>query len=262
MLAFLILPVLVSGFIVCNFNPSFYYKIHRYQGQYLYFISAGLGMINLILSSMVLFLAYEFIPSSIYFSDWEISTNIVTGLESSLSELHHEKSKDNIIVLAEVIIISLGTVLTAFVWSASSHIWLRIRTGSLDASKILIMSKVLSDSPMDKIFFESYLYSQPLLLSLDSRKVYVGVINSLGEINESSGLDKEISLIPIMSGYRDKDTLEVSFTTYYEVIDTDLDIVIRQDQIFTASWFDFDVYKRLNHKKASIKYFLRSILCK
>lgn len=213
-------------------------------------------MVNLMLSSIALFLA------SIYFFDWEFSTNIVTILESSMSKLHHEKSRDNIIALAEILIISLGTVLTAFVWSAFSHMWLRIRAGSLslDASKILIMSKVLSDNPMDKIFFDSYIYSQPLLLSLDSRKVYVGVINSLGEINESSGLDKEISLIPIMSGYRDKDTFEVSFTTYYEAIDTDLDIVIRQDQILTASWFDFDIYKKLNHKKTSIKYFLR--LCK
>ncbi|HMV13103.1 MAG TPA: hypothetical protein PKD88_08285 [Nitrosomonas sp.] len=74
-------------------------------------------------------------------------------------------------------------------------------------------------------------------------------INAGIEINESSGLDKEISLIPIMSGYRDKDTFEVSLTTYYEAIDTDLDIVIRQDKILTASWFDFDVYKKLNHKK-------------
>src|SRR5690606_1113621 len=44
MLAFLILPLLVSGFIVCHSHPYYYYKLHRQQGQYLYLHAARLGV--------------------------------------------------------------------------------------------------------------------------------------------------------------------------------------------------------------------------
>ena len=39
----LILPILVSGFTVCHTHPYFKYKLHRYEGQYLYLQTAKLG---------------------------------------------------------------------------------------------------------------------------------------------------------------------------------------------------------------------------
>lgn len=253
MFAFLLLPILVSGFIVCNYNPNYYYKIHRYQGQYLYFTSAWLGVVSLIVFSIIAFCIHKFVPSSIYVGELEIPINIAAILKSLLSEVWHKETKEDVIAFVWIIVISLGTILVSFLWSFFSRIGLRWKAGTLEASKILIMSKVLRDNPMDKLFFESYLYSRPLLLSLDSRKIYIGTVISLGELNESDGMDHEISLIPIMSGYRNKDTLRVDFTTYYEVVDTDLYIVIRQDQILSASWFDFGIYKKLNPSKPSVK---------
>lgn len=261
MFAFLILPVLVSGFIVCNYNPNYYFRIHRYRGQYLYFKSAHLGVISLLVFSVVAFLIHKLTPSSIYICGWEIPMNVIAISESLLSGVWFEKTKTDLIKFVWVIIFSLGTMVVAYLWAFFSRIMLSLKAGNLENSKILLISKVLSDNPMDKLFFESSLHSRPLLLSLDSGKVYIGTINSLGELNESDGMDQDISLIPIMSGYRKKDTLEVNFTTYYEAIDTDLNIVIRQDQILSASWFDFDVYKKLNPKKSSVKHFLHSIFC-
>jgi hypothetical protein len=48
---------------------------------------------------------------------------------------------------------------------------------------------------MDKLLFESDLYSRTLMFSLECGKVYVGTISSLGEPNETKGMDQEISLI-------------------------------------------------------------------
>ncbi|SDX14988.1 hypothetical protein [Nitrosomonas communis] len=177
--------------------------------------------------------------------------NVIAISESLLSGIWVEKTKAELNTFIWVIIFSLGTISVSYLCSFFSRIILTLKAGTLENSKILLMSKVLSDNPMDKLFFESYLHSRPLLLSLDSGKVYIGTINSLGELNEINGLDQDISLIPIMSGYRNKDTLEVNFTTYYEAINSDLNIIIPQDQILTASWFDFDVYKKLNPKKSS-----------
>lgn len=99
---------------------------------------------------------------------------------------------------------------------------------------------------MDKLFFESWLHSKPIMLSLDSRKIYVGIVTSLGELNESNGMDQDIAIVPLMSGYREENTLKIKFVTYYKTIDTDLNTVIRQDLIQTATQFDFNAYNKLN----------------
>ncbi len=43
MFALLILPILISGFIVLSINPSYKLKLHRYSGQLLYLKSAKIG---------------------------------------------------------------------------------------------------------------------------------------------------------------------------------------------------------------------------
>ena len=44
MLLLLIFPVLVAGFFACHIHPVHSYKLHRYEGQYLYLKSAELGV--------------------------------------------------------------------------------------------------------------------------------------------------------------------------------------------------------------------------
>lgn len=249
MFLLLILPILVSGFIVCNTNPNYYYRLHRYEGQYLYLKSAHLGLISLVVFSVIALLFNKFFPPVISLFCWEIPIDVISLIKSLLRDVSNLQTEADLTAFTWIIVISLGSILYAYFWSALSLIRLRFKAGTLDKSKILLMSKVLSDSPLDKLFFESYIHSRPLLLSLNSRKIYIGTISSLGEPNESEGMDQEISVIPVISGYREKNSLEVKFTTHYDVVDTDLDIVIRQDQVISASWFDFDIYIKLNQGK-------------
>jgi hypothetical protein len=176
----------------------------------------------------------------------------VSAVKFLLKGVKYTETETDLTSLAWIAILSIGSILYSYIWSIVSLIRLKYKGGSLDNSKILLMSKVLSDSPLDKLLFESYIDSRPLLLSLNSRKIYVGTINSLGEPNESEGMDQEISVIPLISGYRDKDTLKVVLTTYYDAVDKGLNIVIRQEEVLSAFWFDFDIYKKLNSKKLII----------
>ena len=194
----------------------------------------------------LLFFIHKFFPSAIYIFEREISISVTAILESLLAEVWHKETKADLIVFVWVIILSIGTILVSYIWSGLARIWLGLKEPTLEESKILLVYKVLSENPMDKLFFESLLHSHPLMLSLDSRKIYVGAVTSLGELNESNGMDQDISIAPLMSGYRDKDTLKVNFVTYYKAVGTDLEIVIRQDQIHTATRFDFDAYNKLN----------------
>ncbi|EEB1830034.1 hypothetical protein DBA53_22190, partial [Salmonella enterica subsp. enterica serovar Typhimurium] len=121
--------------------------------------------------------------------------------------------------------------------------------------KIKLMSDVLSDSPLDSELLYSYINDQSVLISLSNRKVYVGQVVSMGEPNESEGMDQEISILPHISGYRDKDNLTVNFTTQYENIDTKVEIkvTLRQELIESVSRFDFDVYQQFLERKKEFK---------
>ncbi|HCV77558.1 MAG TPA: hypothetical protein DGS68_12635, partial [Pseudomonas sp.] len=44
MFLLLLLPILVSGFLVCHKHPLYFYRLHRYEGQYLYLQSARFGL--------------------------------------------------------------------------------------------------------------------------------------------------------------------------------------------------------------------------
>ena len=136
--------------------------------------------------------------------------------------------------------------IVAWLWACVTNKSIQLlnkRTG-ID-QKIRLMTNILSDSPLDCDLLYSYINSKDMLISLSNRKVYVGTVVSMGEPNESEGMDQEISLLPSMSGYRDTETLAVTFNTHYSIIDKDIDIrvTIRQDLIESVSRFDYEVYK-------------------
>lgn len=257
MFLLLILPILVSGFIVCNTNPNYFYRLHRYEGQYLYLKSAHLGVLSLLAFSLIALFCNYYLPSAVCFFGKEITIDIISIVKVFLRDVLQPKTESDLISFSWIVVLSFGSILYSYFWSEISKIRLYFKTGSLAKSKILLMSEVLSDSPLDKLFFESYINSRPLLLTLKSKKIYVGPISSLGEPNESEGMDQEISLIPLMSGFRDKEKLTVNFTTFYDSVDTDLNIIIRQDQVLSSSWFDFEIYKKLNTTKPKVRWIHR-----
>lgn len=87
-------------------------------------------------------------------------------------------------------------------------------------------------------------------LTMKNRKVYVGYITTAPGLMEPS----YVGLLPIISGYRDDETLRVRFTTRYQHVyeemaseqnETDLDrfvMVLPLDNIESANEFDSDIY--------------------
>jgi hypothetical protein len=53
------------------------------------------------------------------------------------------------------------------------------------------------------------------LFTMEDRKVYVGSVIDIGKATEAQGVDQHFLLIPFLSGYRDKDTMQVEMTTDY-----------------------------------------------
>ena len=89
-------------------------------------------------------------------------------------------------------------------------------------------------------------------LSLRSGKSYIGFALQSGIA--ISG-ESDISMIPMASGYRNKDTQEPEITTHYapviegsELDYTDFQVIIPKSEIVSARLFDPELYQRFQSR--------------
>lgn len=246
MLALLILPLLVSGFIVCHSHPYYYYKLHRQQGQYLYLHAARLGL-RCFWYGFLLNVGVDALLHGPYLG-WLNPINFTSDELVNLFSLTPETAYR----YAWAISVSLTAVfLMPPCWTLSSKILLWYKTGlwSKAKQKPYILSPILEDSPLDSFLFTALAEEDMVLLTMEDRKVYVGMVLSMGEPSETSAADQEIVLRPMVSGYRCKDHLKVTFTTPYEDVEKDLRIVLRQANIVSAFPFNKAVYDKFQEHK-------------
>lgn len=244
MLLLLIVPILVAGFVACHVHPVHSYRLHRYEGQYLYLKSAELGLKCFFIALVLALIGHYALPDSLTWADWHIDfalTRIAMNMLDTLGIDTSEATKTLWFFLLTIL-----TFMSSLIIKAWGHISLRRRFGTWN-TKIYVIGELLEDSPLDNLLFRLSLDKEKqIMLTLNDRKVYVGKVIDLGEPSATSGMDQDISIIPVMSGYRDKETLQVTFTTHYEDVATDLYISLRQDAIVSATEFDFSAYRQWN----------------
>lgn len=68
----LILPILVSGYLVCMSHPYYFSRLHRYDGQLLYLRVAKLGLTCILVALTLSALISHFVPDA-----WQAFGNIV-----------------------------------------------------------------------------------------------------------------------------------------------------------------------------------------
>ncbi|MCE9665270.1 hypothetical protein LY622_17725 [Halomonas sp. M5N1S17] len=93
------------------------------------------------------------------------------------------------------------------------------------------------------------------LITLENDKFYIGLPKILPEPDEESITSNSIQIIPVMSGYRDKEKLPV-FTTEYDfdpgTISSHDCISFPRDKILTVSGFSFETHNRI--KQISLRH--------
>lgn len=247
MLALIIIPILVAGFLACHIHPYHSFKLHRYEGQYLYLKSAELGLACFGIAIILSVSFKSTVLSGVNLFGLQI--NIFSFLTQSLQEFEIGNKAD-IVKTAWFLIISVLTFIAAFILKIWGYLGLmfRYRVNPFKTA-IFVMGKLLQDSPLDNLLFNLSLHrNKYAMLTLSNRKVYVGKIISMGEPTETNGIDQDISIMPLMSGYRDTDTLRVKFTTDYSDTDIDIYLSLRQDSIVSATEFNFDAYNTWKQK--------------
>lgn len=253
MAALLLSVVLVSGYLfVINALPT-RYKFKRSEGWSAYFFVAAWGV-------------FFFILGWVFCSLMGISG--LTGKLALLIGLSKEKLANltplsgNDAHVKQELKIALWIVISIGVAFISG---LLVRLCYLPHSKkFKAIARAATNSPLEELLIESVSTVFPVIVTLKSKKVYVGWVRY--PVLEHGKIEY-LSLIPLMSGYRDKDKLTVKMTTNYwkhyndtgivngrsDLTIDNFRVVLPISDIENISLFDFNTYKKFQDDKSEIK---------
>lgn len=243
----LILPILVSGFMYCHLHPYYYFKLHRFEGQYLYLQAAKQGLYILILAfafNWILLWLLSFPTTS-----WNVylGPDYIHSISSAISSLN-VIDKDKSLEASWLLVLSITMLVAPITYTNVFKYFFMKKHGLKNQGEIdlMIMGTLFSDSPLDDMLFKSLTNKhKSIMLSMDDRKVYVGKVASMGEPNENKGANQEISFVPFVSGYRNAENLKVTFTTNYKDFENvDFFVILKQEKIVSATLFDFEIYNK------------------
>jgi hypothetical protein len=256
MTAIFILIVLAAGYLAVTKHPYVKYRLHRYEGQQLYLLTIYWGMKCLFLSLVIYF-------SLIYLSECKYFTwlNFFSILEKSIISKLSSKGlfveaqnemKDFIWMLS----IMLLSCFSAYILKIFGHLGLLRKYRKWTADSFVIAS-ILADSPLDKLIVASFFCTDHkqknflLMLTMEDKKVYVGKVVDCGEPSETGGIDQEILIVPMLSGYRDQSTQKVIFTTHYAILPQIITLVLPQDGIKSVTPFSSSAYDEFQKQSRS-----------
>lgn len=262
LLALLIIPILVSGYIMITANQYHYFRLYRHEGQLLYMKVAALGTFCLVASALIAASIKYCYPEFHLVIDMVKTFRVTSKPETDRIYMW--------LILLSATSIFFSLLYVAIVWLKDYLFGLFYKRNVYDevmqAMRARVLRKTYSKGSLDLLLLDAIEShpKRPMLITLSSNKIYVGVINGSGEPTENQGPHQHISFVPLMSGYRDKEHLSVSFTNAYpDEIQVKrnaaimgvskkkvqgLEIMVSIDEISYISWFDFQVYKATNNK--------------
>ncbi|PPU05643.1 hypothetical protein [Xanthomonas arboricola] len=252
----LILPLLVSGYLVCLNDRFVFSRLHRYGGQLLYFLAAyqGLkcfGAAFAIISVFAWATSGLSIPLCIPISKNCAATNLDLLQRSAALIFSVDPSLTlKAQVFSFFILVGCLTCVMPYVFAFFSYKYyifkFFLRKGAYEETlgeelvenaplttplkakaRGILKSKfgnfLAKDSikhhPIASVLVQSLTGSIPIMVTMEDRKVYVGFVTAIGSMSEVSSPLENFGVSPVLSGYRDKDTLKVIFTYKYPVDD-------------------------------------------
>ena len=246
----LIAFALVGGYAFSTiWTPSLYHAA-RESGHRLYlrvvFYTVFLLLVSLC-SHILLF-----IKSKEYIEFVEF-VSVFIGTNSDRLSIFSHPSKVSILILSFLLGPILGHLLNFPKWQF-------ITNKNLPFTNIkpfltfekMVLQHAIKNNDFEKLIARSVYENFPILFTLESGKVYVGwAVSAPNPVQER----KSVRILPIISGYRDKENLKVKFTTdYYSVlVDVsnseesnhlleDFEVVIPAGDLSACHLFDLDLY--------------------
>ena len=253
---------------MCLKDPTIYCRLHRYEGQMLYLQVGRYGI--------YCFLAAMFVTAALaglFSHDWGVFCPKWAQTNDAASPVCFAVNTDFMGALGQMgqdfdisgknfsqvgVFLALSGLLTLAMPGLGAFFTVKILKWQLKASKeeeiaAYLLGESVEHSPICSTLFDAFVDKEEVMITMVDRKVYVGYIMDVGAPTEVTGVNQEILLIPTVSGYRDKDTLKVVYTTDYPS-DTPLrPIGFRQENIVSISIFSDEVreaFKRADYERA------------
>lgn len=267
----LILPILVSGYLLCLKHPALYINLHKFEGQLLYLHVARLGLRCLVQAFVVVSVISVLVSHVFSPTCWFEGTRVQICRSNTWNldylEMLGTKVKDwgfaptqgAADLFAFMLLISAVAVAIPFVLPRISMWNMRRRKGfeNDEALKMNLTRESMLSSPLGLALIDAFANRRDIMLSMDDRKVYVGVLTEISPSSEVLGPNEEITIVPLVSGYRDKDTLKVIYTTDYaakaaENADISFSaVILRQSSIVSITTFSQEIRKAFEESNDS-----------
>lgn len=233
----LIVP-LIAGFYLLTTSYRYRYRYQRTESRRLILNAAIAGLVIAAISLVV-----KFILTSLLFLD--LST--IKEVLRSIVKIDQNNSP------------YLWTVLVGLI---STYIFCKLDNLRIDRNpeaKARIALKAVQEygNELEQLFANSVIFQWPVQITLKNNKVYLGYVDEI----PAPGRTNYLNIMPLYSGYRRDDDKRLILTTSYETVKDLLDekskeekiqkmtVVIKQDEILSASPHDHEVYERFIHSE-------------
>lgn len=263
----LILPILVSGYLLCLKHPALFIKLHKFDGQLLYLHVARLGLACvfyafLIVSAVSSVFSHSFQERTFFegtraeFGLSAHNMDFIEALGVLLIKWDFVKNQGAADLMAFVLLVSAVAVALPWPWAKLGIWWLEYRKGikTPKAAVVYLARQASESSPLGLALIDAFTGQTKIMLSMDDRKVYVCFVTDISPPNEVLGPNEEIKVIPLISGYRDKDTLKVIYTTDYAEAAGDVSpLILRQSNIVSITTFSEEIRQAFDKQDTKSK---------
>lgn len=250
MATLLLAVILVSGFIYVNLSLSTRYRYKRSNGWDAYFFVAAWGIVFFLLGGFFTFILNVSGGFRWLSSELNLTPDSFNGMLSTTTDKLQRINE----------IKQIAWVVISIVLSVLFGLGNKLRTKSGDR-RWDALAKAVGNNSFESLLMEASARQFPIIATLSSRKIYVGLVTCPALEN---GLSEHLEILPMLSGYRDKDDLTISITTNYHqhylesgVIGgmsrlniQDFRVLIPKDEVETISFFDTETYNKFKEDEA------------
>ncbi len=255
--ALFILPV-IAGYTVVNAYPPYRFASAREDKHRLYFRCVHIGLILTIVSAFTHYTFYVFFDFGWY---QHLITNMNPVFEIKGKDVMGDKWGGG--GIAAILIWTYIYSLLAFVCFKLFKILLK---GVYKEKMQEWHSVAISSNPLLKLVNE-YGYNNPggssVIFTLNTGKIYIGWVKKEPEPSHNY---EYIRILPLISGYRERETQKEKFVTFYTAVieevdnsrdgsfkhltEDSFDIVFPVDSIVSAHPFHLETYKSFKEKES------------
>jgi hypothetical protein len=237
----LVAIALVSGFIFTNLHKPARFRQKRSVGWDSYFHVATWGTLFGGMAAVICVVIDYFNVVSNFFKDRGLPINDLGGLTLHLDDL-------------KLVSWSVGTIVLAALFGYLSKLFYYIFSNSV----FKLIARIAEKDHLDSFILEAAATQFPILVTLKSRKCYVGICYGEADgLADAGAVGSHLALLPLLSGFRDSETLSLELTTNYNdhydsnEIDTggherltldDFKNVLPKCEIESVSFFDLETY--------------------